>query len=107
MPARTALLLVGLAVLVGCGDLEQDRICLGHPCRKLGQTEECAAYVACYEKTGGTPGSLDSSYGRNGTCWTTSEAATQACTAACASAIQSLRSAYPDAGCELTLSTPR
>lgn len=105
---RLALLgALGLLAAACGGDPEKDRICLGKPCPRFGQSEECAAYVACYEMTGGTPGSLDSSYGRNGTCWIINDVASQSCTAACKSAIQSLRSAYPDAGCALTLSQPR
>ena len=63
------------------------------------QSAECKAYVTCYEATGGTKGSLDSSYGTMGTCWTTTTTAADSCTAACKSAISSLKTAYPDAGC--------
>ena len=63
-----------------------------------GQSAECKAYVTCYEATGGTKGSLDASYGSSGTCWMTT-ATGDSCTAACKSAITSLKSAYPDAGC--------
>ena len=63
------------------------------------QSAECKAYVTCYEKTGGTKGSLDSSYGAMGSCWSTTTTAADACTAACKSAIASLKTAYPDAGC--------
>lgn len=90
---------VALAAL-GCGDLEKDRICLGHPCGDYGQSKACALYVACYEATGGTVGALDSSYGKRGTCWTSSTAASQSCTAACTTAIESLRAAFPSAGCK-------
>ncbi len=62
------------------------------------QSAECKAYVTCYESTGGTKGSLDSSYGGSGTCWMTSSTA-DSCTAACKSAITSLKAVYPDAGC--------
>ena len=88
------------AFALGCGDLEKDRICIGHPCGDFGQSKACALYVACYEATGGTPGSLDSSYGKQGTCWQFSSSVSQSCTAACRSAIDSLRSAFPDAGCQ-------
>jgi hypothetical protein len=97
MPTRTYGLVLGL--LAACGDLEKDRICIGHVCPEWGQSKECAAYVACYEKTGGTPGSLDSTYGKQGTCWTTSPAASQSCTAACKTAVASLQAAFPEAKC--------
>jgi hypothetical protein len=64
------------------------------------QSAECKAYVTCYEATGGTKGSLDSSYGAMGTCWTTTTAAADSCTSACKTALASLQSAYPDAGCK-------
>lgn len=64
------------------------------------QSPECKAYVTCYEATGGTKGSLDSSYGPMGTCWTTTTAAADSCTSACKTALASLQSAYPDAGCK-------
>ena len=63
------------------------------------QSQQCRSYIACYERTGGAVGSLDSSYGPSGTCWTTSAAAAQACTNACGQALPALKSAYPDAGC--------
>jgi hypothetical protein len=90
-------LLIALLSLCACGNLEADRICLNGPC--AGQSRACKDYVACYEKTGGTPGVLDSSYGPGGTCWTLNSQTAMSCTAACTSAISSLRSAYPDAGC--------
>src|SRR5688500_14809384 len=87
-----------IAVLgIACGDLEQDRICLNPPCQVPGQTKECAAYVACYERTVGTPGVLDSTYGKNGVCWQNDSSA-MACTSACISAVASLRS-ISDGGC--------
>lgn len=63
------------------------------------QSVECKAYVGCYEATGGTRGSLDSTYGPSGACWSTTSAAANACTSACKTAIVSLMSAYPNAGC--------
>ena len=64
-----------------------------------GQSAECKAYVTCYENTGGTKGSLNASYGPMGTCWTTTQAAADSCTAACKMALTSLNPAHPDAGC--------
>jgi hypothetical protein len=64
------------------------------------QSAECKAYVTCYEATGGTKGSLDSSYGTMGSCWSTTSAAADSCTSACKTALASLQSAYPDAGCK-------
>ncbi len=77
---------VGVLGLVACGG-------------GASQSTECKDYVACYEKTGGTKGSLDSSYGAMGTCWSTTTAAATACTDACKSATAALKSAYADAGC--------
>lgn len=85
---------------LGCGNLEADRICLGRTCQMLGESFACTAFVSCYERTGGTVGSLDSTYGPKGTCWrATSPSVAESCTAACASALSSLRSQFPDAGC--------
>lgn len=43
---------------------------------------------------------LDSTYGANGTCWSTGVAATaESCTATCKSTTASLKTSYPDAGC--------
>lgn len=92
-------LLLLCVVLAACGgDPEKNRICLGRVCPESGQSQACAKYVACYLRTGGTPGVLDSSYGPSGSCWTTTLAARDACTAACTSSVRSLQMAY-DAGC--------
>ena len=100
---RFALLLVfavPLALAPGCGDLESDRVCLSSPCQVPGRASEaCLTYVACYYRTGGTVGALDSTYGNGGTCWTTGAQTAAACTSACSSAVSSLRSSFPDAGC--------
>jgi len=64
------------------------------------QSTECKDYVACYEKTGGTKGSLDASYGSAGTCWSTGVAATaESCTATCKSGLATLKTSFADAGC--------
>ena len=65
-----------------------------------GQSDECKAYVACYYKTGGTAGSLDSSYGASGSCWTTPTGG-ESCTSACKTANASYKSSglAADAGC--------
>jgi hypothetical protein len=65
-----------------------------------GQSTECKDYIACYEKTGGTKGSLDSTYGAMGTCWSTGVAATaESCTSTCKSSLATTKTSYPDAGC--------
>jgi hypothetical protein len=64
------------------------------------QSQDCKDYVACSYKTGVTAGSLDSSYGANGSCWQTSSTS-DSCTAACKSANDSFKSTGlgADAGC--------
>lgn len=98
---RFALLLVlavPVALASGCGDLENDRVCLSSPCQVPGRASEaCISYVACYYRTGGTAGTLDSTYSHGGTCWTSGAQVASACTSACSSALSSLRSF--DAGC--------
>lgn len=67
------------------------------------QSAECAAYLACQEAVDteagtDTAGSLDSSYGEGGTCWSTSAEAATACTDACVTAQDANATAYPDIG---------
>ena len=76
----------GLITLAACGP--------GTPT----QSPECKGYITCYEKTGGTKGSLDAAYGPTVTCWSTADTAAT-CTTACKSAVVSLKTGYPDAGC--------
>lgn len=64
----------------------------------MGSTE-CDAYIACFEKTGGTKGSLDATYGASGSCWMGSGAQADSCSAACKNALAMLKGANPDAGC--------
>jgi hypothetical protein len=92
---RLALLLL----LVACGDPDGSRICLNPPCLVPGRpTPACEAYVTCFERI--SPGqSLQSTYGNGGVCWSQGQSTADACTAACSSAISSLRTAFPDAGC--------
>ncbi len=61
----------------------------------VSQSAACQKYVSCYVASGGTAGSLDSSYGPNGTCWTAGQATATACTDACVQASAALKSAYP------------
>jgi hypothetical protein len=83
---------------LGCGDLEADRVCASPPCRVPGrQSPECAAFAKCYYATGGFPGSIDSTYGPGGTCWTSGETSANACTQSCASSLPTYRAL--DAGC--------
>ena len=66
----------------------------------VSQSTECKDYVACYEKTGGTKGSLDTTYGASGTCWSTGVQTTaDSCTATCKSSLAATKTSYPDAGC--------
>lgn len=65
-----------------------------------GQSTECKNYVACAYKTGTTAGSLDSTYGSSGSCWTTTTGA-DSCTSACKTANDSYKAngTGADAGC--------
>ena len=60
---------------------------------------DCKAYVTCYEATGGTRGSLDSTYGTMGTCWTTTSQAADNCLRVCKEQLAAVAMAHPDAGC--------
>ena len=63
----------------------------GHP--------QCDAYLRCYEATGGTAGALDSAYGPNSACWSTSRSAANGCEETCRTSRAALAAAHPDAGC--------
>ena len=64
------------------------------------QSKECKDYITCFEKTGGTKGAQDTTYGPSGTCWSTGVVATaDSCTAACKAANAALKTSNPDAGC--------
>ena len=63
-----------------------------------GQSQDCKDYLACAEKTGTGSTSLTDTYGPSGTCWTNTTSA-ESCTSACKSALSSLKTGYPDAGC--------
>ena len=67
------------------------------------QSQDCKDYVACAYKTGTPVGSLDSSYGAMGSCWSTTTAAADACITACMMSNNAFRSsgAAADAGCTL------
>ncbi len=60
------------------------------------QSETCAALIECETAVAPTEvdGSLDT-YGPDGTCWVSEEQA-EACTAACAQALEDYRAEYPD-----------
>jgi len=78
---RLVLGAVAVLFMVGCGP---------------SQSAECKKYLACSEAvTAGSTSSLTSSYGPTGTCWTTSTASADACTAACKTALSSLATANP------------
>ena len=79
-------LLSALGLLVGCSAAPQ-------------QITSCKSYIACYETTGGTKGSLDTTYGVSGSCWSTTPEAASACEKTCKSGFDALVMAHPDAGC--------
>jgi hypothetical protein len=61
------------------------------------QSADCKKYVDCQKAVSASAGAaLDSTYGATGSCWTTTPAAADACTAACKSAITALAMANPD-----------
>jgi hypothetical protein len=62
----------------------------------ISQSTDCSNYVACYDKAMGTTGTMDSTYGKTGTCWTTTQASADACTAACKSAMSTMKTSYPN-----------
>lgn len=73
-------------------------------CSSIGapsRAAECKAYVTCYERFGGVKGSLDSTYGSSGDCWTTTLEQTQICTATCIALNKKLIADHPDGGCVL------
>jgi len=78
---KVALSLVGLTALIAaaCGPV---------------QSEECAKYVECQasydEQFELTETDLSGSYGPEGSCWSSTQEAADACTAACESANSSL-----------------
>jgi hypothetical protein len=63
------------------------------------QSTECKDYLKCYDKTSGTTGTLDATYGASGTCWTTTTAYADTCTSTCKSSLATTKAAFPDAGC--------
>lgn len=91
--------LLGAFVLGGdwCATSPGNEFCLFKLCpgRTNGQTAACKAFVACFEKTnggsgGGSVGSLDSTFGPEGTCWNSSPAAVDACNSSCLQALSSM-----------------
>ena len=88
------LALFALLLFVGCGG---ERLCLSGPCPT--QSAACRDFITCFNLTGGTSGSLDSTYGPKGTCWTSNQNVVNACTEACTSALASEKVSFPDAGC--------
>jgi hypothetical protein len=92
---RLALMLL---LAAGCGDPEASRICANPPCLVPGRaSQDCLDFLACMAKQGMSNSSLDSTYGNGGVCWTSAQATADSCTAACKSALASLRSSPP--GC--------
>jgi hypothetical protein len=85
--------LAGVLVLVACGS---------GVCHDTGaaQCQDCKDFVACSYKAGATPGSLDSTYGPNGSCWMNSTTSDN-CTAACMNGNHQFQSngVGADAGC--------
>ena len=95
--SRWAVTLATLFLFAACSAMDE-RICLGHPCPK--QSKACKDFITCYEATGFVSrGSLDTTYGPNGSCWTISQAAVDSCTSSCASGSAALKAMVPDAGC--------
>jgi len=72
---------------VGCGALPYNDL-------------TCQAFKVCYEQTGGTKGEFDPLHGPMGTCWTSTRAVADACTAQCTAKLTVLKQTLPDAGCE-------
>ncbi|MGC4114441.1 MAG: hypothetical protein QM765_07480 [Myxococcales bacterium] len=65
----------------------------------ISQSADCKKYIECYESDSvkGTKGSLDSTYGTSGTCWSTGVQTTaDACTATCKSGVETYHTTYPD-----------
>jgi hypothetical protein len=62
----------------------------------------CKGYVECAYKTGTAPGSLDSSYGANGSCWQTLNSS-DSCCAFCRQAAMTYETSgvAADAGCTI------
>jgi hypothetical protein len=89
--------LAGVLALLACGPVLALLTC-GSGLYECGQC--CKDYVACAYKTGAPPGSLDSSFGANGSCWTTTSSADN-CNAACLTGVNQFKSSGigADAGC--------
>lgn len=68
-------------------------------CGPTGPTDECKAYVGCYELMGTANQDLRDTYGEEGTCWQEGTATAQTCTTVCKKGLESLKKAYPNAGC--------
>lgn len=73
----------------------------------ISQHSACRDYVRCFEATGGVKGSLDSSYGPMGTCWTTTDFRYWECADECFDAHSARIAAFPDAGCKTPLKVER
>jgi len=58
------------------------------------QSPSCKKYLTCYDKALGTT-SLDSTYGSTGTCWASTQAVADSCTAACTAALPSMKTSFP------------
>lgn len=68
-------------------------------CGASTQTPQCKAYVACTEATGTSNALIRNTYGEAGSCWTADPSMTGRCTSDCQTALDQLKSVYPDAGC--------
>ncbi len=64
----------------------------------LSQSPACRDLLGC----AGSGSALESLYGERGMCWATTRSYANACTSACAQALQQLRAQRPDAGCDGT-----
>jgi hypothetical protein len=73
-------------------------IVLAAACGPTMATDVCREYVACARKLGGSAATaVEQSYGENGGCYV--GGARDACNDACRVALDSVKQAYPDAGC--------
>ncbi len=67
-------------------------------CGPTGPNDVCKEYVACAKRIGGSAAmAVEQSYGENSGCFV--GGATDACNEACSVALDSVKAAYPDAGC--------
>ena len=69
------------------------------------QDSTCKSYMTCFEATGGLKGSLDSTYGASGSCWSMTTQRADECRKTCVDELNALIRKFPDAGCGPLLHT--